>query len=194
MIWKKKNKQKQKKTLDNINQVIRFIKHLIVKNRLKKMDVFQLCSKLRESGFTISVSMEPSLPFNVPSLWFELKGQYVILYRGAPSSVFTQLHILHELSHILLGHSPFTLEDITSGRSIYTHSEEMEAELLGSKIFCLLNPIEYDNDVLCRKYPSAIVNSHHNGHIFREVMDIKPSLMTEEEKKISQEMSEFFAL
>ncbi len=158
------------------------------------MDVFQLCSKLRESDFTISVSMEPSLPFNVPSLWFELKGQYVILYRGAPSSVFTQLHILHELSHIFLGHPPFTLEDITSGRSIYTHSEEMEAELVASKIFSLLNPIEYDSDVLCQKYPSAIVNSHHNGHIFREVMDIKPSLMTTEEKKISQQMSEFFSL
>ena len=188
------NNRKKKKADDNINQVILFIKHLIVKNRVKKIDVFQLCSKLREIGLTISVSMAPSLPLNVSSLWLELKGQYAILYRGAPSSVFTQLHILHELSHILLGHSPFTLEDITSGRSIYTHSEEMEAELLGSKIFCLLNPIEYDNDVLCRKYPSAIVNSHHNGHIFREVMDIKPSLMTEEEKKISQEMSEFFAL
>jgi len=188
------NNRKKKKADDNINQVILFIKHLIVKNRVKKIDVFQLCSKFREIGLTISVSMAPSLPLNVSSLWLELKGQYAILYRGAKSSVFTQLHILHELSHILLGHSPFTLEDITSGRSIYTHSEEMEAELVASKIFCLLNPIEYDNDVLCRKYPSAIVNSHHNGHIFREVMDIKPSLMTEEEKKISQEMSEFFAL
>jgi hypothetical protein len=187
------NRKKQKKVDDNINQVILFIKHLIAKNRVKKIDVFQLCSKLREIGLTISVSMAPSLPLNVSSLWFELKGQYAILYRGASSSVFTQLHILHELSHILLGHSPFTLDDLASGRSIYTHSEEMEAELVASKIFLLLNPIEYDSGVLGQKYPSAIVKQN-NEHLFREVMDVKPSVMTTKEKKISQQMSEFFSL
>jgi hypothetical protein len=69
----------------------------------------------------------------------------------------------------------------------------MEAELLACKIFSLLNPIKYDNYVLFRKEPSAII-PHHSEHIFREVMDIKPSLITEDEVKISQRMSEFFAL
>ena len=194
MIGKLRKKQKQKKAEDNINQVILYIKHLIAKNRLKKIDVFQLCYLLQENGLMLKVSMEPELPFNVPSLWFEYQGQYVILYRGGPFSVFTQLHILHELSHLLLGHSPFTKEDIISGRSIYTHSEEMEAELVACLIFSLLHPIKYDNDVLCRKYPSTVVNPHKNEHLFREVMDINPSVMTEEEINISQLMSEFFAL
>jgi hypothetical protein len=96
----------------------------------------------------------------------------------------------------LLGHSPFTLEDITSGRSLYTHSEEMEAELLACQIFSLLNPIKYHHLTEKRQSPSAIINHYpnHKGHLFREAMDIKTSVMTEEEIKISQQMSEFFAL
>jgi hypothetical protein len=195
MIGNNRKKLKQRKA-DDINQVTFFIKHLMATNRLERIDVFQLCYLLQKNGFMIEVNIEPELPFNVSSLWFEQQGQYIILYRGSPLSLNTQLHILHELSHILLGHSPFTLEDITSGRSIYTHSEEMEAEMAAFKIFSLLNPIKYDHLTEKRQSPSAIINRHpnHNGHLFREAMDIKPSVMTEEEIKISQQMSEFFAL
>jgi hypothetical protein len=166
MIGNNRKTQKQKKDDDNINQVILFIEDLIAKNKLKKINVLKLCYLLKENGFMIEAKMEPELPFDAPSLWFELKGQYVILYRGAKSSVFTQLHILHELSHILLGHSPFTKEDFLRGRSIYTDREEMEAELAACQIFFLLNPIKYDH-LLNRKYPSAIINRHpnHNGHL-----------------------------
>ena len=194
MIVKLLKKQKRSRTDDNINQVILFIKHLIAKNSPKSMDVFQLCNELKEYGWFIDVSIEQKLPPTVPSLWLEHQGQYVILYRDFPFPLLTQLRILHELSHILLGHSPFTEEDIIYGRSIYTHSEEMEAELIACQVLSLLSRIEYDNYVLRKKYPSAIVKPHHNEHIFREVMDIPPSTMTEEDKKISQRMSEFFAL
>jgi hypothetical protein len=101
-------RKKRDKALDNINQVILFIKHLMAKSGHKSMDVFQLCSQLRQNGLLVSVAREPKLPVSVPSLWFKQQEQYVILYRAFPRFVFTQLHILHELSHILLRHSPFT--------------------------------------------------------------------------------------
>lgn len=191
MIGKLRREQKQE---DNVEQVIRSIRHLMVESRHYNMDVFQLSDLLKKNGFSLSVKREPELPLGVPSLWFNQQGHFVILYRGFPDSLNVQLNILHELSHVLLGHPSFTKEDILRGKNIYTDSEEMEAELTGCQIFLLLNSIEYDNYVFYRRYPSTIINRNQKGHIFREVMDVEPPVMTEEEKKVARRMSEFFSL
>ena len=91
----------------------------------------------------IAILSMPSLPPTVSALSLQYKNQYVILYKLAlPLSV--ERSILHELSHICLGHVDGVKIDlwaVIAGKTIFTDQQERDAEKLANQLLAAITDV-----------------------------------------------------
>jgi hypothetical protein len=97
----------------------------------RPVDAFEFCRIAAELMNTeIEVTASRQIPFRLPAFILRLEGKgFCILYRPSDCFISVQKSILHELAHALLGHRRLKPTDLISGYSLYTDSEQREAEM-----------------------------------------------------------------
>jgi hypothetical protein len=98
----------------------------------------ELCAMAASRMLSQSIPIIPlsELPKDVPGVTIKLSGQFFILYKPTYYREI-QLSILHELSHICLGHLDgidVDLSAVLEGKTIFTDEQEQEAELLAHQL------------------------------------------------------------
>lgn len=120
----------------------------------RPFDVRTLCAGVgRRRGRPLEL-LEMALPADAPGgLWISTVNSDYIVYQRAISPIHQEHLILHELSHMLCGHTaasdtsegharrlfprldPGMVRRVL-GRTVYSSEEEQEAEMLASVILC----------------------------------------------------------
>lgn len=104
---------------------------------------FDLCEKANGIlNKPIRILAHPRFPDDVKGSVFELKPFYLIFLKPTLTPLSIQLTVLHELSHIFLGHLlPATIDELFSTlslRTYFTDSQEKAAQKFACKLLSVL--------------------------------------------------------
>ena len=127
------------------------------------LDAFSLCELAGEVlNIEIHRTPEPGLPVKLPALVHRLDdGWFEILYRPKGRALSIQIFLLHELSHLLLGHCQRKSVEWFLP-TVYTDAEERRAERLAYQMMDFI--IQYNQHPILTRFVRLISREPETVH------------------------------